>query len=406
MQCHSEKEAIRKNDWSDSGEDSGEEGLLVDHVNAPDPTVYQLSEDTPPGSPLHGTAHQVMDMTPPASPAQPMGLDKPPKKFRMRVKNFFLTFPQCQTTKEVALDRLKERFPSGKLLVCHEVHQTGDDHLHVLIVLEEALSVSKADYFDFVGGKHGKYEPARNIRKSVEYITKKGDYISHGLDVDSILKKQAPKSSQIADLISDGKSLSQIDDFDRGYFMQNKRKIEEYHSWVSAKKARENLKPWVEFTEAQMEGMSSSSRQIAVWLNKNILKERPFKQAQLYIHGPRNMGKTTLITWLRNFVTVYSMPKSEDFYDSYEDNFYDLIVLDEFRAQKKVQDLNSWLEGSMMNVRKKGRQGEKRKNLPFIILSNYSLESAYRNSSDEKLDTLRCRLEFVEIETQLNLFTI
>ena len=98
------------------------------------------------------------------------------------------------------------------------------------------------------------------------------------------------------------------------------------------------------------------------------------------------------------------MPTSEDFYDSYNEEFHDLVVMDEFRAQKTIQFLNQWLQGSIMSVRKKGSQGEKKKNLPMIILSNYSLESAFSKSSSEKLDTLRCRLEIVEVETRLNLF--
>lgn len=386
--CPTEKE--NQNNWSDLELEEGETTLL-----------WSDEETQPPGD--EGVK------TPVSVPALPSVQPEVPKKkvvFRMNCKNFFLTFPQCQTTKEVALDRLKVKFPSGKFLVCHENHMSGDDHLHCLVQLDASLHIRDPRYFDFVGDQHGKYEPARNIRKSVEYITKKGDYVSHGIDVESILNKSAPKSGKIAQMLSDGRSLSEIDNEDKGFFMMNKRKVEEYESWVSQKKARDNLQPWVEFTEAQIEGMNSSSKQIALWLNKNIKKKRPFKQAQLYIHGPKNMGKTTLITWLKNFVTVYSMPKSEEFYDLYEDAFYDLIVMDEFQAQKKVTDLNEWLQGSEMNVRKKGRQGLKKENLPFIILSNYSLENAYKNCSEYTLDLLRCRLEFVEIESQLNLFTI
>lgn len=126
----------------------------------------------------------------PDSPSPPSAKPEAPKKFRMQCKNFFLTFPQCQTTKEDAVSRLKERFPSGKLLVCHEKHMSGDDHLHALVQLDHSLNVKDARYFDFVGGTHGKYEPARNIRRSVEYITKKGDYIADGIDVEAILKKE------------------------------------------------------------------------------------------------------------------------------------------------------------------------------------------------------------------------
>jgi len=75
-------------------------------------------------------------------------------------------------------------------------------------------------------------------------------------------------------------------------------------------------------------------------------------------------------------------------------------------AMKTIQELNSWLDGSRMPLRKKGSQSVKEKNLPIIILSNYSLEGAYSKAPEEKLDTLRCRLEIVEVELQLNLFTL
>ena len=70
----------------------------------------------------------------------------------------------------------------------------------------------------------------------------------------------------------------------------------------------------------------------------------------------------------------------------------DLCVLDEFRAQKTVQFLNHFLDGSHMPLRQKGRQTLKTDNLPCIILSNFSLEECYCNSGVDKLETLRCRL--------------
>lgn len=367
------QKSIRKNDWS-SDEDNG----------PPLPTSKQSSITSSVDS----------------------GEKLVPKKFRMNCKNFFLTYPQCQTTKETALGRLKERFPDGKLLVCHEKHQSGDDHLHALVLLDKPLNIKDPAHFDFVGGKHGKYEPARNIRRSVEYITKKGEYVSEGIDVESILQKQAPKSSKIAKLILDGSTLDQINTEDPGFFMMNKRKIEEYASYCKVKKQKEDKQKWVEFSDEQLAGMNSSSKQVAQWINKNLFKTRPFKAKQLYIYGPPNLGKTTLVRWLENFATVYWMSIQEDFSDGFNEDFHDLIVIDEFRAQKRIQDLNQWLDGSTFTYKVKGRQGEKRKNLPMIILSNFSLEGAYSNSKDEKLDPLRVRLEIVELESMLNLFTI
>lgn len=355
-------------------------------------------------SPKDMPSESIEDQVPPVEDSK--------KKFRMNCKNFFLTFPQCPTTKEVAQDRIKEKWPECRSLVCQENHKDGNNHLHVLLQFEKPLNIRKADYFDFIGGQHGKYEPARNIRKSVQYITKKGDYVSNGINVESILEKKNPKQDEVAKEIMNGASLREVKNNNPGFYMMHKRKLEEFHAETLIENARKDLKTWVEFSEEKLNGMSSTEKQIALWLNKNLFKEREFKQKQLYIYGPKNKGKSSLITALETYAMVYWMPASEDFYDLYEDSLYDLIVLDEFRAQKTIQQLNLWLQGSTMPLRKKGSQGLKKKNLPMIILSNYSLEESYTKTSEreretgntDRLDTLRCRLEIIEVESFIDLF--
>jgi len=342
----------------------------------------------------------------------PQVVEPKEKKFRMQCKNFFLTFPQCPTTKEVAQERIKEKWPGCLSLVCQEKHKDGNNHLHILLQFDRPLNIKRSDFFDFIGGQHGKYEPARNIRKSVEYITKKGDYISNGISVESILAKKNPKQDDVAKEIVDGASLSDIKKNHVGFYMMHKRKLEEFHTETLLENAKKDKKTWVEFSEEKLTGMSSQNKRIALWLNNNLFKQRVFKQKQLYIYGPRNMGKSSLIIALKNYAMVYSMPALEAFYDLYNEDFHDLIVLDEFRAQKTIQELNSWLDGSEMPLRKKGSQGLKKKNLPMIILSNYSLEECYSKTSEkeresgntDRLDTLRCRLDIVEVGEFINIF--
>lgn len=343
--------------------------------------------------------------------AEEVPTEEKKKKFRLHGKNFFLTFPMCQTTKEVALKRILEKFSESKALVCHEKHMSGDDHLHCLIQFEKKKDFRQNFCFDFIGGKHGKYEPCRDIKKAVEYITKKGDYISEGINVESILAKKSPKQETIARLLDKGIPLVEVREKEMGYYMMNKRKLQEFETECVLKKKKESREKWIEFTETELQGMNPSSWPIAEWLNKNMFKERPFKQEQLYIYGQKNLGKTTLVRWLENFACVYWMPTSEDFYDMYSEDFHDLIVLDEFRGEKRITELNQWLQGSEMNLRKKGSQSIKRKNLSMIILSNFSPEECYENMlKDEsnrvkdKIDTFKCRLVIHEITERLNLF--
>ena len=75
---------------------------------------------------------------------------------------------------------------------------------------------------------------------------------------------------------------------------------------------------------------------------------------------------------------VYDMPRDEEFYDDFEDGCFDLVVLDEYKANKKIQFLNAWADGQPFPLRQKGRQSVKTDNLPLIIVSNYSIEEVYK----------------------------
>lgn len=146
------------------------------------------------------------------------------------------------------------------------------------------------------------------------------------------------------------------------------------------------------------------------WLTRNILTTRNFRQEQLFLSGPPAIGKTTLILQLARFLRIYNIPTDEDFYDDWEDGSYDLAVMDEFKANKTVQWLNRWLDGSMMPLKKKGSQYLKRKNIPTIILSNYTLEECYSNALQKDarfyvaLQALQSRLTCIVLQEHFNLF--
>lgn len=68
----------------------------------------------------------------------------PPKegKFRLNAKKLFLTYPKCSITKEEALEQLKAKLKHiSKILVAHELHKDGTDHLHVYINLDKKCNI-------------------------------------------------------------------------------------------------------------------------------------------------------------------------------------------------------------------------------------------------------------------------
>lgn len=326
-----------------------------------------------------------------------------PKGFRQNGMNFILTFPQCDVKKEVAVERLEQKWKDELkgYIVCEEAHKDGTPHLHVFLQFSKRKNFKDANWADFIVGKHGDYKVAKSVSGSVKYVTKDGNYVAKGVDVEAITSKGAKMSDKIADMLDKGKTLAEVKEEEKGYFMVNKRKIEEYATWIQCENAKKSKLAWV---SPSIDGLTDANKQIAEWISKNIRQTRAFKAPQLFITGKPNLGKTSLIAWLSKYLSVYPFPMEEEFYDQYSDD-YDLVVMDEFKGQKKITFLNEFLQGSTMSIRKKGSQGIKQKNLPVIILSNLTLEVCYpKANADGRLDSLRARLEIVEVDSFIDFY--
>lgn len=130
----------------------------------------------------------IMDTFP--TPNQPMDspiddepetLDKPAqtetvkntKGFRIDGKNFILTFPQCVVKKEVAIQRIENKFQQELkgYIVCEEAHADGTPHLHVFLSFHKRRNIRQPDYFDFIADKHGNYQVCRSAKNSIQDYT-------------------------------------------------------------------------------------------------------------------------------------------------------------------------------------------------------------------------------------------
>lgn len=326
-------------------------------------------------------------------------------KFTLQAKRYFLTYAQCTLDKTMVLDWLVSQHHVHQAIVGEEKHEDGNPHLHVYLTYEKAKRISRADYFDIGNPEnpeeifHPHIETCKNMKKCVQYCTKEDkEPAQHNIDYKAIISGKSSKFAVIAQQVMDGKSMLEINESDPGFVLQHKRKLEEYQAWVIMKKPRLDLLPWQPVPVPAF----GSEYQIATWLNANIFHPgRPNKALQLYLFSPPDCGKTTLITWLSRFCRIYYMPLLEDFYDFYDDDSYDLVVIDEFKGQKQIQFLNQWLDGQPCTVRVKGGQRLKRKNLPCIILSNWSLSDVYSGAIEkhgkDAIGPLTSRLEIVSV---------
>jgi len=150
----------------------------------------------------------------------------------------------------------------------------------------------------------------------------------------------------------------------------------------------------------------SAVQKLLEWVNANVCQPRPFRSPQLYLWGPPATGKTSFLRLLDTMLRIYYFP-NEDFYDHYNDDDYDLIVMDEFGPThdlKPMQTYNRWLDGQVMSLRKKGSQGMKTKILPFIICSNYPPERVYHKVYGRgELEPFLSRLLVVHVEEMIPL---
>ena len=86
--------------------------------------------------------------------------------FRHQAKRFFLTFPQCETTKQAASDNLQAKWGEDleAYAIAAEHHEpteedpVGGPHLHMVIHFKEKKHFRSPDCFDFITGKHGDYQ--------------------------------------------------------------------------------------------------------------------------------------------------------------------------------------------------------------------------------------------------------
>lgn len=353
-------------------------------------------QSTLPALPPHLPQELLKELTVP----KVMNKGKALKAKQMTGTNWFLTFPQTNCPKELAKERLltAQRIQIKGFMIAQEQHQDGNHHLHIGLWLHKKATVPP-NYFDFVVGKHGNYLRMRSGYGTVNYLTKEDTTpISYGLvpvpgsavAKEQTANKKAMKSQSgsrsksnlsitITTAIQSGCSEREVHDIDPGYFLREKRKIQEYITWWASQQANTKSLSWKELT---YNGTDVNTRLIVDWLNLNIKKSRAFKQEQLYISGPMNSRKTSLLLKLSEYLRTYEIPM-EDFYDLYPHPEPDLLWMDEYKGQKTIQFLNLIAQGAPMTLRIKGAQKMKLKNIPLIVLSNLTIAQCYHKAVEK-----------------------
>lgn len=305
--------------------------------------------------------------------------------FRLNVKKLFLTYPQNASDRADIMRAVNVFFGDNLdwVVIARELHQDGTPHLHVGIGLRNRCNLRGADCLDGLAGSHGNYVAMKNQKECLKYITKDDkEYLAQGIDVKACIAGKVSKFDDIARMMLEGAKVNDLLAEHPGFVLQNKRKLEDFESLASMMGLQRALLPWV--------GLSTTSQcvvpgviEVVDWLNSAIGIKRLPRSPQLFLTGPPGIGKSRMIADLSKYLRIYMVPRDEEFLDHYQDGMYDLAVLDEFNHSKKIQWLNTWLDGHMLPLRKKGSQYLKTQAIPTIMISNWSLSANYQRTMTE-----------------------
>ncbi len=341
----------------------------------------------------------------------------PPQGRRFDVCKFFLTFPQCDVSPGSALDRiLGKNFGSEvkECVVASEKHKDGTPHLHCYLVFKSRLrAVVRPDFFDFVGGKHGNYQKMKKPIACLRYVVKGGVYVSSpGFDpklkILASSKKKSVTSNDIASsILARVVTLPEVIMMNPGFFMLNARKIKSFMQ--DADDLRSAKRVLLSIVNVASEELDPCSLQVYDFL---VSIKSTFTRASkhLRIQGPTALGKSTLLFELKRFFRIYYVVYDTDWMCEWDDSKYDLIVLDEFKSQKKLTWLNAFTDGLGFPCKRKGMSAISHSvKTPVVILSNYSWDDSYHNAfacGSESLAAAKRRFVTLELCAQEPLFSL
>jgi len=324
--------------------------------------------------------------------------------FELRHCSVFLTYPQCTMKKESMLQRLVTLLldHDPKIIVAHEDHKkTEGEHLHVYVQCKTPIVTASERYFD-IDNYHPNIRIVKRREGMIKYCCKGGDVVAHNIDVAVYLKDidthRSHTANDIAVSITKGATFDDIQKVYPGFAMLHRKVIKETIADEQEKKDEEQrMKKWktvVSFVAG--DGVGFNNMRIAGWLNDHLLHPHVLRGLCLWIKAPTKAGKTTLIEWLRTLgLNILNVDLGSGFYDGISDKTQ-LIVFDEFKAQKTITEMNKLCDGSLCRLNIKGSSFQLKHPTPVIVLSNFTIKECYHNSDQAHLETLIGR--FLELD--------
>ena len=339
------------------------------------------------------------------------------RHFRLNTKSLFLTYPTCDYPKEACLLNILhvlQREEVVQAVVAQETHEDGQPHLHCLIKTKHPIRRNGTQWMDdLAGGSHGNYQGARSYARVLKYITKADPTPAmFGLTEEQLRTASSQSSTltaTIATRIAAGATINELlqDEEIRPFLVLHLGAVQRFLSAMNSANRPPLLSaPPEQLVTPNLPACHSATR-VHSWLHRNLgNRNRAHRAPQLWLHGPPATGKTSLMNFLDSFCRIYFMPP-EHWQDTWEDDAYDVAVLDEYNGSQTVSFLNAWLSGDIMPIRRRNQSAyTKRHRIPTIILSNLTPAEVYSNVHISVLAALESRLEFISLNHDENLFSL
>lgn len=341
-----------------------------------------------------------------------------PRYYELHSKTLGLTYSACPVDKTVILQHLMDllRPNHPQVIICaSELHRDAQQHLHVFIKLPHQKCIRDNRLFDY-HQYHPYVQSVRDEYSWILYITKddttpachpvglKPREMLARLKLESGTNRKRVGTFMMAEhMIKMGKDNEEIERELPGFMLNHLKKVRDYRSELAEREERKG-RPQLWKAISKFAGKDNPTNQlIANWLNENLLQPHKFRQKNLWISGPTQMGKTTLVEMLGDVgFIVYNVDYGTHFYTGMHDGVQ-LMVFDEFKGQKTIPEMNKLGDGSRCLLDMKGASYRLKRPLPVIVISNFTPEQCYPQTDPQYLQTLKGRFHEITVESPISI---
>lgn len=99
--------------------------------------------------------------------------------FRLDGCQFFLTYPHSTFSHGDLHSFLATKGEIRWCRVCTELHEDGEPHVHAVVKFAKRLQSRSASFFDYLE-RHPNIQSVRDVRRSLDYVTKDGEFTDFG----------------------------------------------------------------------------------------------------------------------------------------------------------------------------------------------------------------------------------